>query len=178
MQLCYLVSFSLPFASLYRTLASIEKCIFFFTHGNFFSPLFIICWLLFLPLKPTDSNKENAKIFWDRGAARRKKIAFVNSFYWQPLAHDFFFSYRNCNMMILCNCLHILESLWAVALWYHTAGAKNSFCFFPKATTKLLRISLQNNQHFVGRSLYYFVIVLVGKKNIFLGSLQHSLGEN
>lgn len=75
------------------------------------------------------------------------------------------FPYRNRNTMILCNHLHILESSRAAALWYHTAGAENGFCFFPKATTELLTISLQNNQHFVGGSWYYFVIVLARKKH-------------
>jgi len=41
-------------------------------------------------MNPAASNKENAKIFRDRGAARRKKIAFdAKTFYWQSLVRDF-----------------------------------------------------------------------------------------
>lgn len=67
--------------------------IFFLNMVIFFFPsLFIICWLLFPPMKPPDSDKENAKIFWDRGTAMREKIAFGKSFYWQSRVRDFFFS--------------------------------------------------------------------------------------
>lgn len=148
---------------------------FFYTWQFFLSPLHYLLAVI-STIETYRLWQGKCKDILRQRSSKEEKNSICEQFLLAASCPWFFFSYRNCNMMILCNCLHILESLWAVALWYHTAGAKNSFCFFPKATTKLLTISLQNNQHFVGRSLYYFVIVLVGKKKYFSGEFAAFFG--